>query len=102
MTPSPAFDDPGTQRIVNFLVDIGLEIRLGEIMERTFLPGIMVDHGAMRVDKAKLDYPGDLLHEAGHLAVMEPKRRRLAHIDVGKDAAEEMMVASSHAQMGAR
>jgi hypothetical protein len=36
-------------------------------------------------------YPGDLLHEAGHLAVMEPQRRRQCHIEVGDDAAEEMM-----------
>jgi hypothetical protein len=32
-----------------------------------------------------------LLHEAGHLAVMEPERRRRCHMNVGNRAAEEMM-----------
>jgi hypothetical protein len=42
-------------------------------------------------DPARLLHPGDLLHEAGHLAVMTPERRRMAHHSAGKRAAEEMM-----------
>jgi hypothetical protein len=79
------------ERIVAFLESIGLEVRTGAIEDRTFVPGIVIHHGALVIEPAKLTHPGDLLHEAGHLAVMEPERRRRCHIDVGKRAAEEMM-----------
>jgi hypothetical protein len=36
-------------------------------------------------------YPGDLLHEAGHLAVMSGERRMRIEGNAGKKAAEEMM-----------
>jgi GNAT superfamily N-acetyltransferase len=94
--PSPARSVTGASgdsvadAIVAFLIGIGLGVRAGEIGGETFLPGIQVDHGGLLVDAARLKYPGDLLHEAGHLAVMSPARRRRAHIDVGKRAAEEI------------
>ncbi|MGB8644871.1 MAG: hypothetical protein WCF84_06515, partial [Anaerolineae bacterium] len=84
------FQDPITARIVDFLTGIGLDVRPGEIAEPTFLPGIMISHGGLLVDEAKLTYPGDLLHEAGHLALKEPGRRQRVHIDVGRNAGEEM------------
>ncbi len=77
--------------LVDFLVGIGLEVRSGTIGEQTFVPGIVIHHGALVVDPPRMIHPGDLLHEAGHLAVMEPDRRQRCHVDVGKRAAEEMM-----------
>ena len=77
--------------IIAFLLSIGIEVRKGELSEPTFLPGIAIDHGALLIDESKLLYPGDLLHEAGHLAVISAERRKKAHGDVGKKAAEEMM-----------
>ncbi len=41
----------------------------------TFLPGIDIRHGAILVDEARLTYPGDMLHEAGHIAVADPAER---------------------------
>src|SRR5919202_4911006 len=35
----------------------------------SFLPGLVLDRGGLLVDEARLLYPGDLLHEAGHVAV---------------------------------
>jgi hypothetical protein len=43
------------------------------------------------VDQARLKYPGDLLHEAGHLAVKPEEERRQSGSDAGNDPAEEMM-----------
>lgn len=40
-----------------------------QIHTETFLPGILVENGKIKVDEAELTYPGDLLHEVGHLAV---------------------------------
>ncbi len=76
--------------IMGFLSEIGLSVCDGEIRGQTFLPGILIDHGTLRVDRTQLEYPGDLLHEAGHLAVMTPERRQRTHINVGKDGGEEM------------
>ena len=88
--PQPAFARPVTHTIATFLTEIGLSVRVGEISGQTFVPGVQIDHGALLVDEAQLSYPGDILHEAGHLAVMSPDRRQRVHIDVGKKAAEEM------------
>ncbi len=88
----PAPPDPVvTARIVEFLRGIGLEVVTGEIDEPTALPGIKVDRGVLVLDPARLRFPGDLLHEAGHLAVKPPAERRQATADLGSDPAEEMM-----------
>ncbi|SRR5260221_8498210 len=83
--------DGVTVRIADFLRAIGLSVTADTIQDRTFVPGIVIHHGVLVIDAPRLTYPGDLLHEAGHLAVMEPERRRMCHIDVGMRAAEEMM-----------
>ena len=85
------FSDPVTERIARFIRGIGLRIRHGEIAGPTILPGIFIDHGAIVVDEARLRFPGDLLHEAGHLAVVPPRRRQEIHGNAGSDPAEEMM-----------
>ena len=78
-------------QIADFLLGIGLIVRADSVPTQTFLPGILVEHGTLVVDEAQLRYPGDLLHEAGHMAVAAPSRRRRFHGDVGKRAGDEMM-----------
>ncbi|MBI3821580.1 MAG: hypothetical protein HY289_02760 [Planctomycetes bacterium] len=77
--------------IVEFIRGIGLECRAGTVHGDTVLPGIAIEGEALVFDGGRLRHEGDLLHEAGHLAVMPPARRRQAHRTVGKFAAEEMM-----------
>jgi hypothetical protein len=84
------FRDPLMQRMVDFLRGIGIGVRPGAVMEATALPGIRIEHGGLVVDEARMSYPGDLLHEAGHLAVVPAARRAGFHHDVGNDPAEEM------------
>jgi hypothetical protein len=88
---APTLSDPLTGRIVAFLRDIGLAVRPGEVPGPTVLPGILVERGGLLFDPARLRFPCDLLHEAGHLAVVPPERRAALHHDVGSDPAEEMM-----------
>ena len=45
------------------------------INEPGFLPGLLLENGVLIVDTEKLLYPGDMLHEAGHLATMPPEVR---------------------------
>jgi hypothetical protein len=63
------FSDPLTARIAAFLVEIGIPVEAGDLSEGSFLPGVLLDRGGLLVDEARLDHPGDLLHEAGHIAV---------------------------------
>ncbi|HWD26333.1 MAG TPA: hypothetical protein VG387_04160 [Rhizomicrobium sp.] len=84
------FDAPMTRRIVAFLREIGLAVRAGTVAAETALPGIDIDRGTLVVDESRMTYPGDLLHEAGHLAVTTPARRAAFHHDVGNAPSEEM------------
>ncbi len=76
--------------MVGFLREIGLEVRFAPLASPTFLPGLLVDGGVLVVDRDRLTYPGDLLHEGGHLAVRSPRRRRAAHGNLDSDGGEEM------------
>ena len=67
--------DPAAVRIMDFLGEIGLTARVAPIETPTFLPGIETAGGVIWVDPARLLYPGDLLHEAGHMAVLTPAER---------------------------
>jgi len=72
MPASGTIEDPLVAKIWGFLVNIGLEIKFASIPESTFLPGIRAQMGILTIDEARLLYPGDLLHEAGHLAMLPP------------------------------
>lgn len=63
------FQNPTTNTIADFISSIGVGVVPAEFDGECFLPGIRVENGKLLVDEAKLTYPGDLLHEAGHLAV---------------------------------
>ncbi|HWT13548.1 MAG TPA: hypothetical protein VN231_12395 [Allosphingosinicella sp.] len=83
------FDDPLTRRIVAFLERIGIGIELEPLGDDTFLPAIQVRGGGLVVDPDRLQWPGDLLHEAGHVALADPGAR--ASLDkVSDDPGEEM------------
>ncbi len=64
-----------TRKIVDFLNGIGVETVAARLEEETFLPGIRVENGKILFDEEKLAYPGDLLHEAGHLALASSRER---------------------------
>jgi hypothetical protein len=53
----------------SFLTQIGIETREQVITETMFLPGLLIQNGILLIDSAQLLYPGDILHEAGHIAV---------------------------------
>ena len=59
-----------------FVRGIGIDVRAEPLPDDTFLPGLDIRHGAIVVDEARLSYPGDLLHEAGHVAVAPTRAAR--------------------------
>ncbi len=44
-------------------------------LPQSFLPGLTIEAGGLLVDESRLEYPGDLLHEAGHIAAAPPSSR---------------------------
>jgi hypothetical protein len=66
---------PLTQ-ITGFLDRIGVPVAAAELRAGAgFLPGILLDRGGLLYDESQLTYPGDLLHEAGHIAMMPAESR---------------------------
>lgn len=69
--------DTPTDRIVRFLHEVGIPVREGEVPTDSFLPGLTIEAGGIVFDRLALTWPGDLLHEAGHIAVTAPAARAL-------------------------
>jgi hypothetical protein len=75
-----SFADPLTERLVAFVRSIGIDVRAAALPEKTFLPGLDIRNGAILLDAERLTYPGDILHEAGHLAVTDPAQRDVSQL----------------------
>lgn len=89
------------EKCLDFLNSISVKIVFGAVDE-SFLPGITIDNGIIIIDKEKLKYPGDVLHEAGHIAVVpEAERNSLNQSSIEKremrEAEEMMAIAWSYA-----
>ena len=78
------------QLILPFLNQIGIVVTERPLTGPTFLPGILIEEGTLAIDREKLKYPGDLLHEAGHIAVVVPSQRASLSANLQTGPAEEM------------
>ncbi|AGC75350.1 hypothetical protein LX97_00053 [Nonlabens dokdonensis] len=63
--------------IIGFLNEIGIEVKQTKLSKETFLPGLSLLGNRVLVDHDLLKFPGDLLHEAGHIAVTQESERSL-------------------------
>ncbi len=70
--------------ILGFLAQVGIVAREGDVPPGSFLPGVRIERGTLVFDRAALRWPSDLLHEAGHIAVMPPELR--SQLDDALDA----------------
>lgn len=84
------FKNPAAALIGRFLQSIGLTIYAGEVPQGSILPGIRIENGELVVDEERLLYPGDLLHEAGHLAVLTSEQRAGQGPNAGEDLGNEI------------
>jgi hypothetical protein len=73
------FTEPLTAQIADFLTGIGIPVEAAELPGECFLPGIAPERGRLLVDEERLEFPGDLLHEAGHIACMPAAARESQH-----------------------
>lgn len=82
-------DDPTlVDRMLAFVRRIGIPVSVAAV-ETSVLPGVTIVNGGLVVDRARLTWPGDLLHDAGHIAVTDPALRPTLN-EVADDPAEEM------------
>jgi hypothetical protein len=84
------------EKSVIFLRAIGIPVHFRPIVTDFFLPGINIVNGEIVVDMEKLKCPGDILHEAGHIAVVSATERSTLNehsiAEREQREAEEMMV----------
>ncbi len=67
---------PDVIKVLYFLNEIGIKVVETDLNETTFLPGLALASNCIQIDFNKLLYPGDILHEAGHLAVTTREERK--------------------------
>ncbi len=65
------------QLISSFLDTIGIRLEAADLPGECVLPGLAIEQDKILYDPERMLYPGDLLHEAGHLAITEPDLRPL-------------------------
>lgn len=68
--------------ITGFINDIGIPCKEGTVKTDSFLPGVDIVNGGLIYDAETILSPGDLLHEAGHVAVLSEEDR--ADVNSGK------------------
>lgn len=82
-------------KCIHFLNNIGISTSFRKIESGSFLPGLLIEEGCIVIDNEALLYPGDILHEAGHIAVVPASRRSLlnqqAIVESNDRESEEMM-----------
>jgi len=98
----PEAEEKMLQQAICFLQEIGIDVHFDTIESHSFLPGISISGGSILIDKSKLKFPGDILHEAGHIAVVPAVERPLLN-EAGianremREAEEMMAIAWSYA-----
>jgi hypothetical protein len=93
------FADPLTERLAAFVRGLGIPVHAAVLDEKTFLPGLDIRDGALFIDEARLKYPGDILHEAGHLAVTDPALRNAPTLATPDGGDEMTAIAWSYAAL---
>ncbi len=87
---------------IAFLRTLGIAVEMNPIDTPTFLPGIAIRNGGLVIDPQRFKYPGDILHEAGHIAIVPAADRpALDEEAIGlrqdREAEEMMTIAWSYA-----
>jgi hypothetical protein len=94
--------DRNLETCIAFLNSIGIKTFYRKLATGTFLPGLSIEQGCIIIDRDSLKYPGDILHEAAHIAIVPAAdRSTLDEAAIAKrpdrDAEEMMAIAWSYA-----
>jgi len=69
------FTDPTIVTLTDFVRGVGIGVLAASALGPTQFPGLAIQYGCVLVDETRVVFPGDILHEAGHIAVTEPSLR---------------------------
>ena len=69
------FRDPLIRRLTAFVQSIGIDVIPASSLSPCRFPGLDIQHGRVLVDETRVLHPGNILHEAGHIAVTHPSKR---------------------------
>ncbi|HEX8071291.1 MAG TPA: hypothetical protein VF546_15150 [Pyrinomonadaceae bacterium] len=69
------FSQPLVIKLSTFVRAVGIEVQACTIEWKTQFPGLDIRAGVVLVDERQLIHPGNILHEAGHIAVHDPALR---------------------------
>lgn len=58
-----------------FVESVGIPAVAASSLSQTVFPGLDIQNGCVLIDETRVIYPGDILHEAGHLAVTDSRHR---------------------------
>jgi hypothetical protein len=78
------FTDPLVAKLAEFVWSIGIDVQACKIDWKTQFPGLEVQAGKVLVDESQLLHPGNILHEAGHIAVHDPLKREHKKFSPGR------------------
>lgn len=89
-------------KCISFLNSIGIRTIYRKIEADSFLPGLLIENGTIIIDIDTLEHRGDILHEAGHIAVVQSAHRnRLTAKNIikrsNREGEEMMAIAWSYA-----
>ncbi len=87
---------------IKFLREIGISVNFSKENKESFLPGIEIFEGDLYLNPETLEFAGDILHEAGHIAVVPIAERATLNANTiaerqGREAEEMMAIAWSYA-----
>lgn len=94
--------EQGLEKCLEFLNSVGIKIIVKKIEGSSFLPGLSIEGGCIVIDKESLKYPGDILHQAGHVAIVPAAERAMLNAAAiqerpNREAEEMMAIAWSYA-----
>ncbi len=77
-------------KLESWVQNAGVPVRRAELPDGTFLQGLAIENATLFIDPARLEWPGDILHEAAHIALTPPSRRANIGGKLDVTPAEEM------------
>jgi hypothetical protein len=95
ITGMSLYEKQALESCITFLNSLGIKTIKEKLPPGCFLPGLSIKEGSIIIDMEMLKFPGDILHEAGHIAIVPfAERATLNEMTIGKrenSQAEEMM-----------
>lgn len=98
MNPRPHDMTDSVPRMVEFCNGTGIPVRFEPVLATPdCLPGVLIVGAELRVDRFRLKYPGDILHESACVALFHPSVRsglkgHINYLDSQTKAAHAMAV----------